>query len=73
MAKKRKGTVKPSAELDQTVSPPREEVHYGTPHTTHEEREETTTTTTTTRAILNVGRVVVVVSSRSSCVVCGVP
>ena len=44
MAKKKKGAVKPSAELDQTVSPPREEYDYGTPHTTDDEREEATTT-----------------------------
>ena len=45
MAKKKKGTVKPPAELDQTVSPPREGVDYGTPHTMDDEREETTTKT----------------------------
>ena len=45
MAKKKEGAVKPSAELDQTVSPPREEVDYGTPHTTDDRREETTITT----------------------------
>ena len=45
MAKKKKGTVKPPAELDQTVSPPREGVDYGIPHTTDAEREETTTNT----------------------------
>ena len=73
MANNKKGTVKPPEELDQTVSPPREEVHYGTPHTTHEEREETTTTTCPTFNIARVVVVVVVVSSRSSCVVCGVP
>lgn len=31
------GTVKPAAELDQIVSPPREGVDFGTPHMTDDE------------------------------------
>ena len=43
MAKK-KGTVKPPVERDQTASSPREEeVDFGTPHMTDDEREEPTT------------------------------